>query len=101
MILTQTDIEHIARLARLELNDTEKSQYATELSQVFEFFDMLNEVDVSGVEETTQVTGLMNVVRADEPQDISKDMRADLIAAFPQHHGDLLAVKAVFESTEV
>jgi aspartyl-tRNA(Asn)/glutamyl-tRNA(Gln) amidotransferase subunit C len=101
MILTQTDIEHIATLARLELSDAEKSQYATELSQVFEFFDMLHEVDVRGITETTQVTGLINVVRADEPQELPNEMRADLIAAFPKHTGDLLAVKAVFESTEV
>lgn len=96
MKLTQTDIEHIGALARLELSDAEKIQYATELSQVFDYFDMLSEVDVSGVEETTQVTGLMNVVRADEAQEVSKDMRDDLIGAFPKRNGDLLTVQAVF-----
>ena len=96
MKLDPTDILHVAKLARLELTEAEVTQYTEELSVVFEYFDMLDEVDVDSVEETTQVTGLMNVVREDVPVEISKETRKDLIQAFPQKNGELLAVKAVF-----
>jgi aspartyl-tRNA(Asn)/glutamyl-tRNA(Gln) amidotransferase subunit C len=100
MTLDKTDIAHIAKLARLELTEEETERYASELSVVFEYFSMLGEVDVTGVEETTQVTGLTNVVRDDMPEQITADMREDMLAAFPQRNGELLTVKAVFGGDE-
>lgn len=100
MQLEATDIAHIAKLARLELSPSEITQYATELSVVFDYFRMLDEVDVDGVEETTQVTGLLDVVRDDVPVEITKEERDALIAAFPQKNGELLTVKAVFDNLD-
>lgn len=100
MKLEATDIQHIAKLARLELSPSEITTYASELSVVFDYFRMLDEVDVDGVEETTQVTGLTNVVREDVPIETSKEDRDALIAAFPQNNGELLTVKAVFDNSE-
>lgn len=98
MILETKDIAHIAKLARLDLSAVEIAQYAKELSVVFEYVEMLNEVAVDGVAETTQVTGLTNVVRDDVGVDISKEARIALLDAFPQKNGELLTVKAVFDT---
>lgn len=41
-------------------------KFSTQLSAIFEYVDLLNEVDTEGVEPTSQVTGLENVTREDE-----------------------------------
>ncbi len=97
MKLTIDQVAQIATLARLQLTEEEKIRYAEQLSAIFGYIEMLSEVPTDGVEETCQVTGLMDVVREDEVKKIPEDMRKKLIASFPEKSGDLLKVKAVFE----
>jgi len=66
MSISQDQVRHIAKLARLHLTDEEVSKFAGELSSIFSYIDQLNEVDTEGVSETAQVTGLENVTRKDE-----------------------------------
>jgi aspartyl-tRNA(Asn)/glutamyl-tRNA(Gln) amidotransferase subunit C len=63
--LSKTDVEYIAKLARLNLNDAEKDKFARQLSDVLEYVELLKEVDTDGVEPTAQVTGLVSVTRGD------------------------------------
>lgn len=97
MKLTTEQIEQIARLARLEVSDAEKAMYAEQLSDVLEYMKILDEVDTSAVEETTQVTGLEDVVREDKVVPVDPAMHQRLLACFPSADGDLLRVKGVFE----
>lgn len=97
MKLTSDQVAQIANLARLSLTDQEKTRYAEQLSVIFDYIEILNEVDTSTVEETCQVTGLMDVVREDEAVSSDEVFRKKLIASFPEKSGDLLKVKAVFE----
>lgn len=97
MSVSIEQLEQIATLARLSLTEEEKVRYAGQLSQVLNYFDMLNEVDTSMVEETCQVTGLSDIVRQDEVVSSSEEKRKELIAQFPDKLGDLLRVKAVFK----
>ena len=94
--LTVGQIEQISTLARLELSVDEKKQYATELSSVFEYIEMLDEVDTDGVVETCQVTGLVDVFREDEVRECDQKAKVKLIAQFPDRVGNLLKVKGVF-----
>ena len=100
MKLTIQDIEKIADLARLEIPDGQKKIYADDLTAVFSFMDMLNEVDTTGVPETCQVTGLQDVVRDDVVVPADPKVRQKLIAAFPQHEANLLKVQAVFKEAK-
>lgn len=98
MQLTREEIEQIATLARLELSEEEKIRYATQLSAVLEYIGMLNEVNTDDIVETCQVTGLEDVVRTDEVKECDEERRQKLIQAFPNRKGNLLKVKAVFDS---
>lgn len=98
--LNLQDIEHIARLARLELSESEKQQYAKELGIILDYVAMLDELDTSAVSETTQVTGLENVVREDEPTVMAEEDRKAMLEQFPERIGSLLKVKAVFTESE-
>lgn len=66
MALTKDEVRHIAHLARLRLSDEEVEKFSVQLTGILAWIEMLNEVDTSDVVETSQVTGLQNVVRADE-----------------------------------
>lgn len=65
MQLTQEQVRHIAKLARLGLSDEEVKKFSTQLTNILQYIEVLNEVDTSAVAPTNQVTGLANVVRPD------------------------------------
>lgn len=64
-MLKKEDVEHVANLARLKLSDDEVKKFGNQLSGVLEIFEKIDNIDVSGVEETAQVSGLSNVTRSD------------------------------------
>ena len=64
--LTREDVLKLARLARLDLSEEEIEKYRTEMSEILQFVEQLQDVDVQGLEPTHQVTGLVNATRPDE-----------------------------------
>jgi aspartyl-tRNA(Asn)/glutamyl-tRNA(Gln) amidotransferase subunit C len=67
--LSRDDVLKLARLSRLKLSDEEVEKFRGELSDILEYVEVLNNVDTSGLEPTSQVTGLKNVMRKDEIRD--------------------------------
>ncbi len=59
------EVKHIADLARLELSDQEIHDYRQQLSDILDYFELLNEVDTEDVAPTVQVSQLSNVWRED------------------------------------
>ena len=59
---------HVARLARLRLEDAEVERMAGELSGILEHVDRIAGLDLEGVASTSHVVELENVLRADEPR---------------------------------
>jgi aspartyl-tRNA(Asn)/glutamyl-tRNA(Gln) amidotransferase subunit C len=66
MKLSKKEVEHIAKLARLELSDEDAGVYSKQLSDILDYVEKMQAVDTSKVEETSQVTGLINVMRDDK-----------------------------------
>ena len=100
MKLTSQEVEQVANLAKLSLTEKEKDMYAEQLSVVFDYIEVLNEVDTSQVEETSQVTGLEDVVREDIAIECDGEVKQKLIDCFPEKMGKFLKVKAVFDKSE-
>jgi len=65
-MLKKEDVEHLAKLARIKLTEKESKNLPEQLSNILKYVEQLNEVDTTDVEETSQVTGLENVVQKDE-----------------------------------
>ncbi len=63
--LSQDQVRHIAKLARLRLSDADVKKMSTELTSILTYIDTLNEVDTKNVEPTAQVTGRSTVLRDD------------------------------------
>ena len=66
MAITIKDVEHIAKLAKLEFTDAEKEKFTHQMNQILEYMDQLNSLDMSNVEPLSHVIELSNVFRADE-----------------------------------
>jgi len=60
------DAEHIAHLARLRLTAAEKEKFGAQLNSILTYVQKLNEPDTSGVEPTSHVLALSDVMREDK-----------------------------------
>jgi len=70
MKITPKEVEHVAKLARLELSDQEKTKLTDQLSGILTYVEKLNELDTKGVEPTSHVLDINNVMR-DDVADVS------------------------------
>jgi aspartyl-tRNA(Asn)/glutamyl-tRNA(Gln) amidotransferase subunit C len=68
-MLSRDQVLHVARLARLELTEEEVERFSGELSKVLDHIEKISELgDLEGVEPTSHVVEVENVLRADEPR---------------------------------
>lgn len=67
-MIERKQVLHVARLSRLRLSEEETETLTRELSSVLDHVDKLAEVDTEGVEPTSHVVPLENVLRADQPR---------------------------------
>lgn len=101
--LKTEDIEHIAKLARIQLSQEEKQKYSVQITDILSFVEKLDQIKTDGVAETSQVTGLENVFRsdiADEKTHVDSDKlinREKLLANAPAQKDGYLKVKAILE----
>lgn len=92
-MITIKDVEHVAKLARLELTEEEKDLYTKQLGDVLKYVDQMNEVDTSNVKPMTQVIDFYNVMREDKVvQEISKEA---LMSNAPEVEGDFFKVPKI------
>ena len=94
-ILTDKEVRHVAKLARLGLSEEEIAKFQKQLSGILEFVAALNEVDTKDVIPTSQVTGLENVFREDEVKpSLSQE---EVLANAPDKYKSYFRVKKVLE----
>ena len=65
-MITIKDVEHVAKLARLELTEEEKEKFTNQLGDVLKYVEQMNEVDTSNVEPMAHAIDFVNVMREDE-----------------------------------
>jgi aspartyl-tRNA(Asn)/glutamyl-tRNA(Gln) amidotransferase subunit C len=66
MSLSIEEVEHIAKLARLELTDAEKSRYRVQLSAILEHVAQLQKLDTSSIQPMAGVFSIESPLRPDE-----------------------------------
>lgn len=94
--LTRDDVLKLARLSRLTLTDEEISRFTDEISAILQYVEQLQSVDLSDYEPTSQVTGLVNVMRPDEVHDYGADATA-LLKNAPSQESGFIKVKRILE----
>lgn len=66
--LSKETIEHLSKLALLELSEEEKEKLSKQLGDILDYFAKLDDIDTNNVDPTTHpIEGLSNVFRKDEP----------------------------------
>ena len=89
------DVEHVARLARLELSDADKERMRRELDSILSYIDKLRAVDTKGVEPTSHAVPLTNVMREDVTRPSFPQF--DMLANAPERSGDFFRVPKIIE----
>ncbi len=97
MKLKREQIDHIAKLARLELTEEELKKYGSQLSDILNYIDQLKEVDTTDIEPTAQVTGLENALREDAKEDWDKTESEEALRQAPELENGQIKVKRVLE----
>jgi aspartyl-tRNA(Asn)/glutamyl-tRNA(Gln) amidotransferase subunit C len=64
--ITLAEVEHVARLARLDIAPDEKERMRGQLDAILGYVEQLRRVDTAGIEPTAHVLPLVNVLREDE-----------------------------------
>jgi aspartyl-tRNA(Asn)/glutamyl-tRNA(Gln) amidotransferase subunit C len=81
-MLEREQVVHVARLARLELDEGELEKMATELSAVLDHVERIRELDLAEVQPTSHAVDVAGVMRPDEPQpSLPRDV---ILAAAPE-----------------
>jgi aspartyl-tRNA(Asn)/glutamyl-tRNA(Gln) amidotransferase subunit C len=95
MDISRQEVEHVARLARLELTGDEKLTFTRQLSSILTYMDQLKTVDTTGVEPTATVLPVTNVFREDEVQPSLSQEQA--VANAPDQSGGFFRVPRILE----
>jgi len=69
MKVDEATVRHVARLARIKVNEQEAGSLQTELSAILDWVEQLGEVDTSEVEPMTTVENMALPQRPDEVTD--------------------------------
>jgi aspartyl-tRNA(Asn)/glutamyl-tRNA(Gln) amidotransferase subunit C len=67
-MIEREQVLHVAKLSRLRLSDAEVETMVGELSGILEHVDRIGNLDLEGIEPTSHVVALENVLRPDEPR---------------------------------
>ena len=95
--ITMKEVDHVARLSRLTLTDSEKERMRRELDGILSYIDKLRALDTAGVPPTSHAVPMTNVMREDEPRpSLSQD---EMLANAPDRSGEFFRVPKIIEES--
>ena len=68
-MVSHDHVRYVAKLARLKIDEDELDRYAAQLSSILGHIDQISDLDIAGVEPTSHIIQLSNVLRDDEVRD--------------------------------
>ncbi len=95
MPLSRDQVEHVAHLARVGITEEDIERFTHQLSEVLDYFERLDQVDIEGVPPTSHTLPLHNVMREDETEP-SYDVD-DILANAPNQQERRFRVRAILE----
>jgi len=94
-MIEKKDVEHVARLTRLELTEAELERMREQLNSILAHLDTLRAVDTEGVEPTSHAVDVVNVMRED---DVAPSFPQDaMLANAPDGSGQFFRVPRIIE----
>ena len=94
-LITKETVQHVAHLARIELSTLELEKLVLQLQDILDFIDKLKKIDIKGINPTSHILPINNVLREDVPG-VSLSIDKALTNA-PHREGNFFAVPQVIE----
>ena len=91
--IDKKEVQHLAKLSRLELSDKEIEKFTKDISSILDYVSELQKVDTQNVEPISQITGLSDVKRKDEPKEFKN--KKGIFDNASEKEGDFFKVKTV------
>lgn len=98
MTIDRQQVQKIAHLARLEITAEEEALFATQLSNILDYFEQLSELDTKDVPPTTRAIETSNITRPDLTK--TDPNREAIFKAAPEPEGDFFRVPQILGSDE-
>lgn len=95
MKLSTSDVEYVAKLARLEVSKAEKEKFTAQLNDILLYIDQLNELDTTGVTPMSHAIAVTNAFREDIIAESLGTLRA--LANAPDKRGEFFRVPKVID----
>jgi len=95
--MKKEDIEHLASLARIRLEEAEKDSLGKELSSIVEYVSTVSEIVAEDIDDKPQVGAVYNVFRADEVTNEADEYTKDILNEMPALDGRYLKVKKILK----
>ncbi len=97
-MISEGEIEHIAKLSRLEFSEDKLEKFQKEFSAILEYVESLKKADIEGVEPMAHSIKVSNIFREDNPEEQGTRLNDNkkLLEAAPGSKGDYLKSKSVF-----
>lgn len=93
--ISKEEVKHVANLARLAITEEETEMFTTQLDAIISFAEQLNELDTTGVESTTHVLEMKNILREDKAE---KGLPVeDVVKNAPDHKDGYIRVPSILE----
>jgi aspartyl-tRNA(Asn)/glutamyl-tRNA(Gln) amidotransferase subunit C len=94
-MISKKEVQHIAKLARLALNEKEIEEMKKTLSSILDYIEKLKEVDISGVSSYISSGKIQGVMREDKEDKEKESRNKKLLELAPEEKGGYLKVKQV------
>ena len=91
--LSRADVEHVAHLARLGLDDDELTRLEGEMNHILDQYAVLSRLDTEAIPPTAQTIELANILRDDVVRPSLAS--AAVLANAPATEGDFIVVPAI------
>lgn len=98
MSISKETVEHVAELSRLSFSEEELEMMTSQLGNIINMVEKLEEVDTTGIDVTTNVIHDMNLYRNDEVGHV--DSRDELMKNVPVHEDGYIKVPAMLANGE-
>ncbi len=92
--ISTDDVKYVAALAKIAITDDEAKGFTKELGAILDYVQQLDAVDTDGLSPTYQVSGLKNVMRADDIIDYGATQK-DLLKNVPRTRDGYIEVPKV------
>lgn len=95
--LSLADVRHVVQLAHLPVSEEQLAQFHTQIHSVLSYMSTIQQLPTQGVSETSQVTGLTNILREDIVDTDRMFTQEQALANAKRRHKGFIVVNAVLE----